>query len=428
MKNPVLTPHEAISHIKSRSDFQANLRQRALQILNWVNEWNQVQPPENQVLCFLREGVNVAFCLDRDNNREKKKRPNFLVIKARNDYLDFGLGERPGDQYRTAFEPLKDHKTRWILHRQQFPSVDDDLLKRAFLEAMERQLSMTTKERSRSTTSRKSKPLGETYLEAQRTVAVAKYGEDPLTDREAAKQFARRAREIFLEHNVVYPWVEIVEGAHVLRSDGGYRRIAAVESNTSRGFHKIDKAGPGALEVYRDYFVSNRDQLYQALTEVESRQALHAWSEQISGEIRERLTNIKQEMLSPYNKVRKLVDLHLQALVSMSIELADHRLRLVPYLFLPLDSQIISYPTLFTEADLRSVGLNRRATYKDVGSRATYVALQERVAERAVEMSQLTDSTFYPIFFDLLWNRRDTNWGRNLFETVPERSRGKSLM
>ena len=44
------------------------------------------------------------------------------------------------------------------------------------------------------------------------------------------------------------------------------------------------------------------------------------------------------------------------------------------------------------------------------------------------EMSELTDSTFYPIFFDLLWNRRDLNWGRNLFETVPERSRGKSLM
>ena len=428
MKNPVLTPHEAINHIKRRSDFQANLRQRALQIMNWVIEWNQAQPPENQVLCFLREGVNVAFCLDRDNNRVKKKRPNFLVIKARNDYLDFGLGERPGDRYRRAFEPLKDHKTRWILRRQQFPGVDDDLLKRAFLEAMERQLSSPTKQQSQRTTSQRSKPLGVTSHATTQAVAVGKHGEDPLTDPKAARQFAKRAREIFLEHNVVYPWVEIVEGAHVLRSDGGYRRIAAVESNTSRGFHKVDKAGPGALEVYREFFVTNSDQLRKALAEVESRQALHVWSEQISDEIRKKLTNIKQEMLRPYNKVRKLVDLHLQALVSTSIELADHRLRLVPYLFLPLDSQIISYPTLFSEADLRSVGLNRRATYKDVGSRATYDALQERVAERAAEMSELTDSTFYPIFFDLLWNRRDLNWGRNLFETVPERSRGKSLM
>ena len=425
MKNPILTPHEAISHIKRKSEFQANLRQRALQILNWAIDWNQEQPPESQVFCFLREGINVAFCLDRDNNREKKRRPNFLVIKARNDYLDFCLGEKPGDLYRRAFEQLKDDKIRWILRRQEFPNVDDDLLQRAFLEAMERQLSSPTKKQSRRTTPQESKHLGVTSPATGLAATVGGHGEDPLTDLETARQFAKRAREIFLEHDVIYPWVDIVEGAQVLRSDGRYRCIAAVESNTARGFHKINEAGPGALYVYREHFVSNRDQLCHDLAQLESRKALHAWAERIADEVRKKLINIKQEMLRPYNKVRKLVDLHLQALVSMSIELADHRLRLMPYLFLPLDSQIISSPTLFSEAYLRSVGLNRKATYKDVGSRATYDALQERVAERAVEMSQLTDSTFHPIFFDLLWNRRDLNWGRNLFETVPERSRGR---
>jgi hypothetical protein len=427
MKNPILTPEEAINHIKRKSEFQANLRQRALQILNWALEWNKAQPQENQVLCFLREEVNVAFFLDRNNNREKKKRPNFLVIKARNDYLDFCLGDKPSDHIRRDFEQLRDHKTRWILRRQRFPNVGDDLLKRAFMEAMERQLSISTKKQSRSTSSPRPKNHEVTTLETGKFVDIGEYGDDPLIEPDAAQRFAKRANEIFLEHVVTYPWVDIVEGAQVLRADGGYRRIAAVESNTSRGFHKLDKAGPGALDVYREYFTSNRDELCQALIDIDSRHALHKWSEQVSDEIRGNLNNIKQEMLKPYNKVRKLVDLHIQSLVSMSTEMLDFRARLVPHQFLPLDSQIISYPTLFSDSDLNDVGLTRRATYKDVGTRTTYEALQERVAKRAAEMSRLSDSVFYPVFFDLLWNRRDLNWGGNLFETVPERHRSSGF-
>jgi hypothetical protein len=419
MKNPVLTPEEAIAHIKSKSDFRANLRSLAIKILNWTIDWNKDQPPDNRVLCFLREEVNVGLFLDRDGNREKTNRPNFLVIKGARDYLDFGLGRDPDGRYRALFNQPKGHETRWLLPRERFPLVSTDLLRGAFMDALRRQL-------AESDSSQPSAPRQErkvaTAVPATPLVPPSARSEspnDPLTDAGAAKQFVARAREIFLEHEVTYPWVDAVEGAEVARAGGGYRRIAAVESNTARGFHKIDKAGPGALEVYRGYFVTNRDELLGALTGMRSRRDLHAWSERVSDDIRGKLTNIKQDMLRPYNKVRKLVDLHVENLVSTAAELVGLRERLVPWLFMPLDSQILSYPTLLSETDLRKVGLTRGATYKDVATRAAYDALQERLVERAADMSRLTGSIFHPIYFDLLWSRRYLNWGRNLYETVP---------
>ncbi len=142
MNNPVLTPEEAIDHIKRTSAFRANLRYLALKILRWTIEWNETQPVENRILCFLRETENVGFFIDRDGNREKKKRPNFLVVKATKNYLDFGLGANPEKEYSTVFKHVKGHETRWLLGDRQFSKVDSDLLKGAFLDALTRLLNM----------------------------------------------------------------------------------------------------------------------------------------------------------------------------------------------------------------------------------------------------------------------------------------------
>ena len=140
MKNPILTPEEAIEHIKSRSAFRANLRSLSNRILNWAIEWNEAQPPDNRVLCFLREDVNVGFFIDRDGNRNKNKRPNFLVIKAETDLLDFSLGRLPDERYRRVFQQLKGNETRWRLRNEQFSKATPELLHGAFLVALKRQL------------------------------------------------------------------------------------------------------------------------------------------------------------------------------------------------------------------------------------------------------------------------------------------------
>jgi hypothetical protein len=140
MKNPILTPEEAIVHVKRQSDFKPNLRAVAVKILHWTIDWNKEQPADSRVLCFLREDVNVGFFLDRDGNREKTRRPNFLVVKARGDYLDFGLGREPDKQYRHLLQQLKDNEIRWLLRRDQFPLVSDDLLRQILVDAIRHQM------------------------------------------------------------------------------------------------------------------------------------------------------------------------------------------------------------------------------------------------------------------------------------------------
>jgi hypothetical protein len=81
-------------------------------------------------------------------------------------------------------------------------------------------------------------------------------------------------------------------------------------------------------------------------------------------------------------------------LVAMAVELDDVRTRFVPMLFLPLDSQILAHPGLFTEHELAGHGLSG-ATAEERGR------------------------PFHLIHFDLLWNGRQRNRGSNLFETNP---------
>ena len=140
MKNPVLTPEEALEHIKSRRDFRANLRSISNRLLNWAIEWNVAQPPDNRVLCFLREDVNVGFFVDRGGSRDKNRRPNFLVIKGEADLLDFNLGRHPNERYRRVFRQLKGNETRWWLRNEKFSEASPELLHGAFLDALKRQL------------------------------------------------------------------------------------------------------------------------------------------------------------------------------------------------------------------------------------------------------------------------------------------------
>ena len=92
---------------------------------------------------------------------------------------------------------------------------------------------------------------------------------------------------------------------------------------------------------------------------------------------------------------------------------------MVPLLYLPLDCQILESAELFTDQELAEHGLRRSSTYSEVTTEAAYLSLQKVVTRRADEFSHALARPFWPIYFDLLWNNRHSNWGVNLFETNP---------
>lgn len=238
-------------------------------------------------------------------------------------------------------------------------------------------------------------------------------------DKRSLQHFVDRAEQIFLQPQRLYSWNAIITGAPIARQSGAPKTIAAVETNTFRGFHKIDKSTPGSAEAFRNHLTTRRDDLVAALLKIEERRDLHELQNRLRVELRGRLFNIKQDMLAPYNKIRKPLDLYIEHLVAMASELAPRRHVLVPYLYLPLDSQILGQHELFSDRELRTHGLNRNSSYSQIRSEAAYLALQEIVKEKARLWGAACGRTFHPIYFDLLWNGRYQNWGSNLFETNP---------
>lgn len=238
-------------------------------------------------------------------------------------------------------------------------------------------------------------------------------------DSDRLHRFIDRAEQLCLQPRPSYSWHAIVTGAPVARSNGTIRRIAAVERNTFRGFHRLDKSAPGAGTVFQDYLVRRQDRLLDALRRLRSKEDLHRLENNLSAEIKDRLGNIKPAMLAPYNKIRKVLDLYVEMLVTMAQELEAERQRLVPWLHLPLDSQMLASPILFTGGELRSHRLTRTSTYASIRSESAYRELQRLVAAKARALGERSDRPFHPIYFDLLWNDRYRNRGGNLFETVP---------
>lgn len=121
-------------------------------------------------------------------------------------------------------------------------------------------------------------------------------------------------------------------------------------------------------------------------------------------------------MLQSYNKIRKPLDLYFEHWVAMASELSTVRQRLVPLLRLPLDSQMFQSPHLFSDSDLRGIGLSRQSTFHEVKSADHYQKLQTIVKQRADRMQRYSRTGFSSHLFDLWWNDRYRKSGGNLFE------------
>ncbi len=68
-----------------------------------------------------------------------------------------------------------------------------------------------------------------------------------------------KSEHIFLHPSPTYKYDTIISGCNVLSSDGRYERMYAVARNTWRGFHRIDKDGIGAGNIFMTYFTKNKN-------------------------------------------------------------------------------------------------------------------------------------------------------------------------
>lgn len=157
----VIYLEEALRHLEDRIPDAENCKKIITELVRWVIDWNQDRSQNNQVFCFLREfqgqnrkeRVNVAFALDRDDNRLRNSKPNFMVIKLRNtdrefkgihadfDFTGSGLSQPPNDlQTYLKLRPSRaqSNRRRWIAECGDIYSMNFDNFLRLFLTAYQR--------------------------------------------------------------------------------------------------------------------------------------------------------------------------------------------------------------------------------------------------------------------------------------------------
>ncbi len=232
-------------------------------------------------------------------------------------------------------------------------------------------------------------------------------------------QFVERADQIFMEPNPTYPWDEIVSGVTVRCAGTISRKLMAVDSNTIRGFHRIDQNMPGALSVFVEFFLRHKSEIIDTLSMIRSHEEFNELVNRICAELKNQMSNVRRDQLHSYNKIRKPVDLYFENLVGMATELSFCRKSLVPLLSLPLDSQILSHPQILSEMERAYYRIRSNATYRDVTSKEQYSGLQGVIRKKADSLSMVHQRPYHPVYFDLLWNDRYLEDGGNLYETIP---------
>ncbi|MBD3313535.1 hypothetical protein GF345_03765 [Candidatus Woesearchaeota archaeon] len=271
----------------------------------------------------------------------------------------------------------------------------------------------------------------------------------------------KKGEEIFLNPNKTYSYSEIIEGTKV-KGNSCKKKYSAVSGNTFRGFTRKNKKG--ASEAYKRFFLNNEELVIKRLRGAYHPEDILRLEEYILEQVKEELKGIIIEnKLNSYNRLRKPIDLYIEHLVAMDNKLnKEDKKRLVPLLFLPLDSQLFSSeifidftnenePKLdaslkkeeftddfqkklksltskirwknynekmkqFKEEEIQKEPDKPTISYGELTDKKDYILLQKFIKIKAKNKSR----DFYPIYFDLLWGKKVARYetsGRNLFET-----------
>lgn len=191
----------------------------------------------------------------------------------------------------------------------------------------------------------------------------------------------------------------------------------SLSSNTFRGFHRIDKTKPGAGQFFRDVLNQHSKLIIQTIKIASNETDIDLLSNELLQILKFELSkNINQHQLQSYNKIRKPVDIVLEHMVSMFEGFKEERKKIVPFLFLPLDSQMFQSEFVFSDLEIKELKLNRNFTFQDIWDKSHYSEIQKFLKGKAKKLE------IERIFFDLAWNNRFNSDGGNLFDTNPRKN------
>jgi hypothetical protein len=184
-----------------------------------------------------------------------------------------------------------------------------------------------------------------------------------------------------------------------------------ISGNTLRAFHRIDINKSGPKEIINCFLINLKDSIINQLRSCQSAKHFDFLSNELEQTLKKELAkNVRPEILSNYNAVRKIVDLILEHVVLVSEELSNNRQQLIHLLQVPLDSFILNSSCLFTFNERKKFELKVNAGFLSVKKKEQYDSIQNHLASIANE-----SKIDYPIYFDILWRDR-INFKLNILE------------
>jgi hypothetical protein len=122
-----------------------------------------------------------------------------------------------------------------------------------------------------------------------------------------------------------------------------------ISGNTLRAFHRIDINKSGPKEIMNYFLINSKDSIIKGLTKCKCAKDFDFLSHELEQTLKKELSkNVRPEILSNYNAVRKIIDLILEHVLLVSKELSNYRQQLIHFLRVPLDSFILNSSCLFT--------------------------------------------------------------------------------
>jgi hypothetical protein len=184
-----------------------------------------------------------------------------------------------------------------------------------------------------------------------------------------------------------------------------------ISGNTLRAFHRIDVNKSGPKEIINYFLINSKDSIIKGLTKCTCAKDFDLLSNELEQTLKKELSkNVRPEILSNYNAVRKIIDLILEHVVLVSNELSNYRQQLIHLLRVPLDSFILNSSCLFTFNERKKFELKANAGFLSIKNEEQYDSIQNHLASIANE-----SKIDHPIYFDILWRDR-INFKLNILE------------
>jgi hypothetical protein len=134
MPKPLMSPIEAIDHLKTLMHINDNAKNAVFSIMKWMSEMNKILPDSDKIICYTREYKNIGFTIAQE--KDKKRLPNFLVIKLDGTDIDYKYFHLDLYLSKDGYQPLesdiyqrKSNKARWILDEGAINKIGIDNLR-----------------------------------------------------------------------------------------------------------------------------------------------------------------------------------------------------------------------------------------------------------------------------------------------------------